>query len=340
MNRSVLYVAALGLLLGGVIEARAGQFNGTLFFTTFSGSGNDRLHDVKYTYDSSVPSLTLSSVNDIITNQSIGADGLIFAPDGKTLIVGGQGPIYHVDPSNGHVLQTLTTGGVTVYHIALSPDGNTVYGGGSEGGSAGLAVVPTNPYANGTTKTVTGSNSIITGVAFDGQGNGFYTSSGVNGGGNFGTLTGLPNAPVTKALITNLTAAHGITYDPFTGDFILVGGNQIAQVDTSGKILSTRLFSNFNSVFDQASVDGQGHLFVANNDGNVLFVDYSQSGLVGDLSDFTSKNFLANFLDDTAPLAGLGSQTPEPATVALLAIGIAGMAGYGWRGRKQQDARH
>jgi hypothetical protein len=338
-------LVVFGDLLWKESPVRAGPITGTLYFTTYYGSNTgygpatDRVHSVAFNYNPTGHILGYGTAKTITTNQAIGADGIVFAADGKTLLIGGQNTdIYHVDPSNGHVLNTLGTGTVYVYHLALSPNGNNVYGGGSESNSAGLAVVPTNPYGNGVTKAIGGSNSVITGIAFDKNGDAFYTASGNGGDGNFGTITNLSTSPHTTALITNLTAAHGITYDPFTNDFILVGGNEIAQVDTSGHIISERSFSGYNAAFDQASVDGQGHLFVANNDGNLLFVDYSATGLIGDTSDFTAKHFLASYLDDIAPLVGPGggglNAAPEPASFTLLTLGLAGMAGYGWLRRK------
>ena len=315
----------------------AGVIDGTLYFTTFNGPSVDRLHSVAFSYNSSGNAINFGAATNIFTDQGIGADGIIFANDGKTLLIGGQNAaIYHVDPGNGHVLNTLGTGGVDVFHIALSPAGNTVYGGGSEAGSAGLAVVPTNPYGNGIAEAISGSNSIITGIAFDKNGDAFYTASPAGGFGNFGTISNLSTFPVTHALVA-LTAAHGITYDPFTNDFVLVGGNEIAQVDTSGHVVSDRFFGGYGAAFDQASVDGQGHLFVTNNDGNLLFVDYSSSGLIGDSSDFTSKHFLADSLDDIAPLVGPGggglAATPEPSSLTLMSLGLAALGGYRWRRR-------
>jgi dipeptidyl aminopeptidase/acylaminoacyl peptidase len=344
--RLPLLVSAVvfGCFLWSVRPAGAEVVTGTLYFTTFYtpadgyGPSDNRLHSVTFNYNSAGNNLSFGAPTTITTNHAIGADGIIFAPDGKTLLIGGQDrDIYHVDPTNGHVLNTLGTGGVDVYHLALSPNGNTVYGGGSEGNSPGLAVVPTNPYGNGVTEAISGSNSTITGIAFDSSGQAFYTASSATGDGNFGTISNLNTSPVTHSLIAGLTAAHGITYDPFTKDFILVGGNEIAQVDTTGHVISERFFSGYVDSFDQASVDGQGHLFVANNDGNMLFVDYSASGLIGASSNFTAKHFLATYLDDVAPLVGPGGGglgTPEPSSFALLSFGLAAMTGYGWRRRK------
>jgi hypothetical protein len=63
--------------------------------------------------------------------------------------------------------------------------------------------------------------------------------------------------------------------------------------------------------FDQGTVDGNGHLYVANNfTGDVFFMDYSISGLVGDGTNFISSQFLAFNLDDIGPLIGEGEIDP------------------------------
>jgi len=84
-------------------------------------------------------------------------------------------------------------------------------------------------------------------------------------------------------------------------------------------------------------VDGQGHIFAANNDGFLTFMDISGTGRVAS-ANFVSTQFLAGSLDDVAPLTGLGSQAtaaPEPSTMTLLALGGLSLVGYGWRRRKQ-----
>jgi hypothetical protein len=324
-------LAALACVVGSVSDARAATFSGTLYFTTFSGGTN--VNDMTYSYDDVAKKLTLGSVKGLAAVG--GADGLIFAPDGKTLLVGGQGAaIYQVDSTTGKVGTTLPTGGLPVYHLALDPSLGSVYGGGSEAGAAGVSVT-TLPSGPAVTKSISGSDSVITGIAFDGKGNGYYTSSGAGGTGNFGTITNPGStSPKTTALITGLPAAHGIIYDPFTGDLILVGATEVAQYDpTMGKIVS---FAFFSGTFDQGSVDGLGHLFAASNDGTMLFLDYSKSGLVGS-STFSTQPFVIGSMDDVAPLVGLGGGgqgTPEPASLTLLGLGATGLMGYAWRRRR------
>jgi hypothetical protein len=115
-------------------------------------------------------------------------------------------------------------------------------------------------------------------------------------------------------------AAHGLAYDSFTGDLFLMGDSTITQFDPiTGTIVGQRVFAGLN--FDQGTVDGKGHLFVADNGGNLLFMDYGLTGDIDDLSNPVVIRFLASALDDVAPLSGPGSRVPEPGTLALLGLG-------------------
>jgi len=74
---SGLYLAAL-LLTCGLTGLRADSATGTLFYTTFSGGVN--VHKVDYNFDG-LTTFTLSNNTGLASTN--GADGLLFAPDGK-----------------------------------------------------------------------------------------------------------------------------------------------------------------------------------------------------------------------------------------------------------------
>ena len=65
----------------------------------------------------------------------------------------------------------------------------------------------------------------------------------------------------------------------------------MTQIDpTTMKVVSDRDFSSMGiSSLDQGAVDGKGHLYVADNGGRLLFVDYSKSGLIGAPSRVTRR---------------------------------------------------
>jgi len=93
---------------------------------------------------------------------------------------------------------------------------------------------------------------------------------------------------------------------------VLFGDSHVTQIDpVTSTIVSDRVFSGVQ--FDQGTVDGKRHAFVASNFGNLLFMDYSNTGLVGDASNFVALPFLDTNLDDVAPLSGSGAPpTPGP----------------------------
>src|SRR6266436_8717566 len=86
-----LGMAVAGVMLWGSAGVRADVFNGTLYFTYFTGGEN--VDKISYSYNSASTTFTLGAVQGIAAVN--GADGIIFAPNGN-LLVGGQGnPVVH-----------------------------------------------------------------------------------------------------------------------------------------------------------------------------------------------------------------------------------------------------
>lgn len=356
---------ALSAIAPGIARAQGNGVatSGTLFFTTFQvpaipnplGGGNLRneadatIQKVNFSYDGNV-TFTLGTptvVKDFGPNGN--ADGIVFAPNGNLLIGGSTtGNILEVDPTNGNIVHTATVGGNQPFHLSLDPSGTKVYSGGSTVNNNGDTPGPlgTNPFplANGTSTAITGDDTGITQVAFA-AGKVFYTSSGFAGTGDFGTID-LSTGKTTR-LIANLPAAHGITFDAFSGDLILAGDSHVSQIDPANPttVLSDLDLTNDDVQLDQVSADGKGHLFVSDNGnvvslaptpGGLVFIDYSEAMRVADTAAFVTDQSLAVALDDLAPLSGPGSPpngpppppgVPLPAAAWMSLFTLAGLGG-------------
>jgi hypothetical protein len=308
-----IVTAALASLLG-VGLAQADAVKGDLFFTTFNGGNN--VHKVAFNYDGTT--FTLGSVANLAATP--GADGIIFAPDGD-LLVGGQGPRVHkVNPTSGTF--TTVNPGNNAFHLSLDPSGTKVWASSIPGT---LSSVPLTPFGAGTVHPLSGDDTVITTLAFDGSGKAYYTSSGSGGIGSVGKID-LTTFTTTR-MLSSVPAAHGMTFDSFTGDLILMGDSHITQIDPATfAIVSDRSFAGAGVNFDQGTVDGKGHLFAADNNGKLLFLDYKASGLVNDVGNFSALPFLASALDDVAPLSGAGAPTPTGTPDAGSTLGLLALA--------------
>jgi hypothetical protein len=91
------------------------------------------------------------------------------------------------------------------------------------------------------------------------------------------------------------------------------------------------------SDFDQGSVDGFGHAFIAGS-GAITFIDYSKTG---DITSSQNRIIITpgfGAIDDVAPLVGLGappSATPAPGGLTLFALGTLCLGGGSWLRRKR-----
>jgi hypothetical protein len=287
--------------------------SGELFYTTYQPP---QVKKMKFSYDSSGFRVEQRQ----LIARLPGADGIVFAPNGKLVVGGGAtGLVFEVDPDTGAV-QQVKSGAGAAYHVSVDPSGTHVWPAGLPGA---LAQVPLQPFADGTPRAITGDDPFVSSVGF-GLGKAFYTTSDPNGGGNFGRidLTTMRTTRVTPGL----RGAHGITFDDYTGSLLLFGSFSILQIDpaTPDVISSQRDMPGFR--FDQGTVDGRGHLFVADNNGYLVFVDYSATRRVGDPANRVEKRYLDKFLDDLAPLTGPGARPPAKAkshTLLYVLIGAA-----------------
>jgi hypothetical protein len=253
----------------GSAAAVAGPVSDTLFFTNFS---DHQIQSTVGTYTGDGTSgngtFTLTAPNVITTTP--GADGIVRNPNNGFLLIGGQGnAVYEVNPVGGAF--TAATPNVAAFHLAVDPSKNVVWASGIPDGLASLSI---NPSLNGsgTVRTLSGDDNVITSLAFTPGGTVLYTNAGPGGTGNFGTVN--LTTGVTTRLLTGVVAAHGMVYDPLTGNLILGGGDEISQIDPTSPTVIKSTLTLPGNVFDQGAVDGKGHIFWADNGGKFFFEDY------------------------------------------------------------------
>ena len=329
LRRVALVTACLSTF---VTAAWADPLEVPLYYTTFNGGQNVWRVLATYTGNGTAGNGTFTLTGDTNIASTGGADGIVLNPNNGQLLIGGQGnAIHQVNPATG----TFTTSfpGVDTFHLAVDPSKNVVWASSIPGA---LASSPINPFGGpGTIRTLSGSDTAITSIAFAPSGTVYYTNAGSGGFGNFGTINLATG--VTSRLLTNVPAAHGMVYDPFSNSLILGGDSHISQISlTTNTIIHDLTVAG--DTFDQGAVDGKGHLFWADNNGRLFFLDYSTTGDVGSPNDFVSNAFFKGALDDIAPLIGAGGTTtppvPEPETYALMLAGLGGLAAALRRRRK------
>jgi LPXTG-motif cell wall-anchored protein len=272
--------------------------SGELFYTLYEPPS---VKKVSFTYDSN----GFQIGRRVLIASLPGADGIVFSPDGKLIVGGGAtGLVFEVDPESGEY-QQVKSGGPAAYHVALDPNEERVWTAGLPGA---LASVPIAPLQDGTLQALQGDDPFISSVGFA-LGRAFYTSSDPNGGGNFGRID--LETMQTQRLKQDLRGAHGITFDEFTASLLLFGSFSILQIDSGTPETISSQLDIPGMRFDQGTVDGDGHLFAADNGGKLVFIDYSVTRKVGDKANRVETRFLDPNLDDLAPLTGPGAR-PEP----------------------------
>ena len=307
--------------LGTQGDANNILFTDNLYFTTNNNNNTTgNIDRVTATYSANV-GLTLGPITTIAaTGVLTTALGITVNPNNGQLLVGGgnpsdgylPNPLYQVNPTTGVITPTTGPSFVTNGNLAVDPSRNVVWAtGGGFGGTGPLAYFPIKPFGGvGTSLPLTGSDTAITGIAFDPHNQTIYYTSGgyygtVNNAyseGNFGTIN--PVTGKTTALLTNTRGLNTLAYDPFTGDLITVGNNYINQINPSGQIVSTAniahvLGNNGGFQLENIALTGTGQLFASSggsNGGQLFFLDYSGSKLVGSNGNYMASSYLANYL--------------------------------------------
>jgi hypothetical protein len=307
MKRATLVLAALTLMLGGVGQAKAEM----LIVTTQAvvpGASNALVQ---------VDTTTKKLTTIFFTPQGAGTpDSLIFSGGNilYSLNTSSNDSVHQFNPAT-HTDTLLHAGYHEARDVTLEPGGKTVLLSNFFGGtidridlntktSAPLSALPTGNYD---------------GTAYDAAGHLFAMQNQTN-------LVQLD--PTTGAVLKSIamTTGDGLTFDPVTGDLFVarIGKGFVTEVTTGLQVVKN-IGSNLGPL-DGIESDGLGNLFVASYTVGVYKINVA----AGMVTDFTS----VPGIDDIIPLVGLGA-APEPSTLTLLGLGLAELAGYGWRRRKQ-----
>ncbi len=306
---------------------------------------------VHFTYSTGTPNTLVLGPNVPLANLT-GADGIIFDPNDSThLLIGEQGANLVASvgttagpPSAEKLADQSGTLNPNAYAVTATPDGTK------------LVVLPNSavpyinilplPLANGTARGV--DHPGIVGLAFIKDSTNVLQAywgdaPDFSVTGSFGQIdltTGVTN--LSKIIDDTASGggqqglpSHGLEYDPYSNCIILSDATQIWQLCpdatapntfhivskvTSGGDCNSAGQATYNCVghnsFDQTTVDGLGHMFASNNNGDLFFIDYQDTPtnpnpkhLIG-LSAFTKRVFLAEALDD---IANGGGAPPPPA---------------------------
>ena len=299
---SILILTGIISISGLSIEnAFAHSVSDTLFYTTHRDTP-DRVYSIDFAYDGAV---TFQLMNDTPLCSGIGADGIAQNPNNPDLLlIGGQGPTIHTCSKSTGITVPTTSTGPLIFHLEVpNVPANSVYGNGIPGQPVYFTINGDGTVNAGQPVTMGGSTGVITQL-IDTPTGFFYGNNGAFGSISFATPI---SATTTQLSAVTGNSAHGGVYDPFTNTIITFGSTTVNQFDAAGNFLQSRTFPV--SGFDQGTVDGNGHLFIASGS-DVFFLDYSSDGNIATNSHFFTTAFVRNFLDDLAPLVGAGSTDP------------------------------
>ena len=284
-----------------------GTISGFLAYTIYNGTNtpNTTISNIKriaFRYDGK--KLTLAAPLSIATTT--GADGILTLPNGN-LVAGSEGhATLFLSPRPGPIKLVPIPSSIISDHVIYDSVRNVIWTSGyaSAGSASGLVEISLSTFRTAL-RQLSGDDSHVTMIAFDSSHNAYYTNSEPQGFGSFGSIDLTTFTTVRK--INNISAAHGMLFDPFTNTLILVGSNHITQVDPKTfSIVSDWTAPPVHSSLqlDQAAVDGKGHIWITSNDGYLVFMDYSHTRKVDDPSNYTSFQFIEAKLDDIALLCG------------------------------------
>lgn len=134
---------------------------------------------------------------------------------------------------------------------------------------------------------LSGDDTSLSHVAVEADGRAYYFGEDAEVGGTFGEIDLETNA--TTRLLDGLPAAADVIEDPQSGELILIGEAEIAQIQPTPEAhVVSRHKVPPGEALESGAVDGDGHLFVRRTGGEIILVDYSTSRRIGAAENVTA----------------------------------------------------
>ncbi len=298
MKPSGLAILTLLCMLAGTVPLARGDF----LFVISSGGVIEEL-------DSSGTVIK----SDIATVS--GAESLAFNANGNLFVGSSSGNIYEVSPSSGKVT-TFISGSFGSPVLAFNANGDLFVGASNNTGTieelSSQGSVINSSFATGL--------GAITALAFNANGD-LFVANGDNS--NIYEVTAAKTY-TTYASASGLGA--GLAFNASGDLFYATYEGNIYSV-TAGSATSFASLNSNTAAGDALAVNSSGDLFVSSGGGSSQYV-----------YEVTAKNTFSKFASVSGP-AGLAFQpaiafVPAPSSLTLLSLGLCGLAGYTWRGRR------
>jgi DNA-binding beta-propeller fold protein YncE len=307
MKHFTAMAATLALFLGTAAQARA-----AILYATSQASGNPSIWLVD----------TTANTSSLLYHLAQNPDSLVFTPDGNILYTAlnvGQVRLFN---TKTHADTLVASGLNTPLDLTLDPGGKSVL---------------VSSFGNGFIDRIDLTTHTIAARDFGGNPEGItYDDSGrlfaKLGTRTHGDAIIAQLDPANGNIIhehTGLTSLDGLTFDSFTGKLYATNeANNVIDVIDPTTLAVTVLPNSSIPTPDGIEADGLGNLYIAAFGANV----YTYNLITGTLT----KGPAVPVMDDLAPVAGLGANpAPEPASLTLFGIGMAGLFGYRYRRRLQ-----
>ncbi len=267
-------------------------------------------------------------------------------------------------PTNGQSLYNHIPTSSGNLQITVANDGNSVYSAQFTNGITQYSIVPGPSYGTVLSHTFVmagnaGSHANVWGVAVE-KGTGNVIASANWSSASDSIHVGINKYSSSLAYIGSLVAygdhglthGAGITYAPDGSFYVVNGGNAapgpgpgtfVLHYAADGTFLNklTDPLNAFKNAF-QPAIGPDGNLYVSNQEGNCVVefnitdpLHYGEESVfitaaTADANGASAKTlyFTSNDIPQTVP---------EPATMIMALLGVAGGAGYGWRRKRKEE---